>query len=195
VTILKMSVPGPIGVLLAFSLAGCASPYHSDQGALFGGLLGAGTGAVVGHALGSTAGGALVGAGVGALGGAAIGAGMDETEARNRAMIEQQLGRQVAAGAVTIPDVVNMTRARVTEEVIMTHLNYHGLAAPLQANDIIYLRQQGVSDRVIQAMQATAVATVQPQPVAAVPVYAAPPPPGIIIEERWGPPYRHYRRW
>ena len=34
---------------------GCQSPYHTDQGALLGGVLGAGTGAVVGHALGNTA--------------------------------------------------------------------------------------------------------------------------------------------
>jgi hypothetical protein len=184
------------GIVLALSFSGCASPYHSDQGALFGGLLGAGTGAVVGHALGSTAAGAAIGAGVGAIGGAAIGHGMDETEARNRALIEQRLGRQVAAGAVTVPDVVNMSRNGISEELIINHLRYHGLAAPVQTNDIIYLQQQGVSQRVIATMQATQVATVQvaqPVPVA-VPVYESPPP-GIIIEERWGPPCHHYRHW
>lgn len=184
--------------LLTLALGGCASPYHSDQGALFGGLLGAGTGAVVGHALGNTAGGALVGAGVGALSGAAIGSGMDEMEARNRALIEQRLGHQIAPGAVTPADVVNLTRAGVSEDLIINHLRYRGLAAPLQTNEVIYLQQQGVSGQVIATMQATQVATVQPQavqPVAAVPVYPAPPPPAIVVEQRWGPPCYHRRHW
>jgi hypothetical protein len=80
--------------------------------------------------------------------------------------------------------------------LIINQLRYRGLAAPLQANDVIYLQQQGVSERVIATMQATQVATVQTaQPVqpVAVPVYPAPGP-AIIVEERWGPRY-HYRRW
>lgn len=182
-----------LGLLLATALAGCQSPYHADQGALFGGLLGAGTGAVVGHAVGNTGAGAAIGAGVGALSGAAIGAGMDETEARNRAMIEQRLGRQVAAGAVTNADVIAMTRAGVDEGLIINHIRSHGLAAPMQANDVIYLQQQGVNRNVIQAMQTQPVATMIAEPV---PVYGPPPVGGVIIEERWGPryyhPYRHY---
>jgi hypothetical protein len=145
-----------IGLLLALCSFGCASPYHSDQGALCGGLLGAGTGAVIGHAMGNTAAGAAIGAGVGALSGAAIGHGMDETEARNRALIEAKLGRQIAAGAVTAQDVAAMSRAGVDQEVIVNHIRVHG-AAPMQAADLIYLQQQGVSPRVIETMQATPV--------------------------------------
>lgn len=185
---------GPIATLLALSLSGCQSPYHSDQGALTGGLLGAGTGAIIGHALGNTGAGAAIGAGVGALSGAAIGNGMDEMEARNRAEIEARMGRQIAAGAVTVPGVVEMTRAGVAEELIINQLRYRGLAAPIQTNDVIHLQQQGVSGRVIATMQATQVATVQTaQPVqpVAVPVYPEPGP-AIIVEQRWGPPCRRH---
>ncbi len=176
--------PNPLVIgLMLLPLAGCQSPYHSDQGALFGGLLGAGTGAVVGHALGNTGAGAAVGAGVGALSGAAIGAGMDETEARNRTLIEQRMGQQVAAGAVTTPDVIAMTRAGVDEDLIVNHIRAHGLAAPLQTSDVIYLQQQAVSKRVIEAMQT--------QPVATVPMQAMQPAP-VYVEERWGPPGYYY---
>ena len=48
------------------SASGCQSTNHTEQGAVVGGLLGAGTGAVVGHALGNTGAGAAIGAGVGA---------------------------------------------------------------------------------------------------------------------------------
>ena len=177
------------GMLITVALAGCQSPYHADQGALFGGVLGAGTGAVVGHALGNTGAGAVVGAGVGAISGAAIGAGMDESEARNRALIEQRMGQQVAAGAVSSPDVIAMTRANVDEGLIINHVRTHGLAAPLQTADVIYLQQQGVSKNVIAAMQVQAVAVVAPQPV---PGY---PPPGVVlVEERWGPGHYYHGR-
>jgi hypothetical protein len=139
--------------LLVAMTFGCASPYHSDQGALLGGLGGAGVGALVGHAVGNTGAGAAIGAGVGALSGAAVGAGMDEVEARNRAMIESKMQHPVGPGAATIEDVVNMTRAGVDEELILNHIRAHGIVRQLQASDLVMLKQQGVSPRVIAAMQ------------------------------------------
>jgi hypothetical protein len=167
---------------------GCQSPYHSDQGALLGGVLGTGTGAVIGAATGHPLAGAAIGAGVGAVSGAAIGSGMDESEARNRAMIAQQLGRQVAAGSVTTNDVIAMTKAGVNEELIANHVRANGMAAPLQANDLIQLQQQGVSPKVIAQMQAS-----PPRPVQPV-VVGQPGPTPVIIEEYryspyWGPHY------
>ena len=82
---------------------------------------------------------------------------MDQTEARNRALIEAKLGRQVA-GTVTVPDIVAMTRAGIDEGLIINHIHAHGLAAPLQASDVIYLQQQGVSRNVIAVMQTEPVA-------------------------------------
>jgi hypothetical protein len=146
---------------------GCASPYspyyHTDEGAVAGGLVGAGTGAIVGHALGNTGAGALVGAGVGVLGGAAIGSSIDESEARNRAIIAARLGRQLAAGAVSPEDVVAMSRAGVNEEVIVNQIRAHGVSRPLVAGDLIGLQQQGVTPRVIEVMQQSLAA--QPPPV------------------------------
>jgi hypothetical protein len=176
-------------------LCGCQSPYKSDQGALTGGLLGAGTGAIVGSALHNPLAGAAIGAGVGTVSGAAIGSAMDEQDAQNRAMIAQQLGRQIPANPVTTNDVLSMTRAGVNEELIVNHIHTHGLAAPLQTQDIIALQQQGVSPRVIATMQEPPVQQAQPVIVQ----QGAPPP--MIIEEYpygrpyWGPPcyYRPYR--
>lgn len=180
-------------LLAAAAMAGCASPYHADQGALFGGLAGAGLGAVAGHAMGSTAAGAAIGAGVGALGGAAVGAQMDEADARNRAAIAAQLGRQVSADAVTIDDVVQMSRSGVNEELIITHIRKHGMARPLQTSDLISLQSQGISTRVIAAMQET------PTPVRGntVIVQESAPPPVIVEEYHYGHPYwgPYYHHW
>jgi hypothetical protein len=170
---------------LGFCL-GCRSPYYADQGALFGGLTGAGVGALVGNAVGNTGAGAVIGAGVGALSGAAVGSGLDEIEARNRAEIEARLGRQVAAGAVTMDDVIAMTKAGVPDELIVNHISGNGMAAPLAAGDLIFLQQQGVSPHVVQAMQS------MPRPVVIREV-ASPSPPVIVEEHYYGPhPYWGY---
>jgi hypothetical protein len=165
-----------VGLVL---LVGCASPYHADRGALVGGLTGAGAGALVGNAVGNTGAGAVLGAGLGAIAGGAVGAGMDEAEARNRAYIEQRLGRALPAGSVTVPDVVSMTRARVDPELISNHVRANGMAQPLTANDLIVLQQQGIDNRVIATMQAT-----PRPPVAATPVAYGPPGPVVVA----GPP-------
>lgn len=174
-------------------LAGCMSPYRSDRGALAGGLAGAGVGALVGNAVGKTGPGAAIGAGVGALSGALIGNGLDEIEARNRAEIEARLGHPIGVGAVSIGDVIEMSRAGVADEVIINHLRSRGFGQPLEAADLIRLQQDGVSSRVVEAMQT-------PPPI----IRAASPPPGpVIIEEHlvappppyWGPPYPCYRSW
>ncbi len=137
--------------------AGCATD-NTSQGALFGGALGAGTGAIIGHAAGNTGAGAAIGAGVGALSGAAISSEKDADEARARAAADQARAQQAMVAAVTVPDVVAMTQARVDEGVIIDRIHTHGIAAPLQTNDVIYLHQQGVSGNVIAAMQSQPVA-------------------------------------
>lgn len=179
---------GMAALLTAFMLSsGCQSPYHADRGALVGGLGGAGVGALVGHAVGNTAAGAAIGAGVGALSGAAIGAGMDEVEAKNRALIEAKLQRPIGPAAVTLDDVIAMTRAGVPEDVIMTHVRTHGCVRQLQASDIIMLQQQGVSPNVIKILQDPPAQ--QPQTVV---VQQAAPAPVVIHEYRdpyWYDPY------
>jgi hypothetical protein len=167
---------------LLFSTLGCQSPYRADRGAVVGGLGGAGLGALVGSASGHPGAGAAIGAAAGALSGAAVGGALDDIEARNQAEIAARLGHPAPVGTVTTDDVVAMTRAGLSEDVIATHVRNHGVAVPLRASDLIVLQQQGVSPRVVQAMQA-------PPPQAAPgmmveqPYVVAPPPP------YWGPPY------
>lgn len=170
-------------VTATFTSGGCMSPYHSDQGALFGGLGGAGLGAVVGNALGNTAAGAIIGAGAGTLAGAAVGSGMDNIEAKNRAMIESRLGRALPSGNVTTSDVIAMSQAQVEPEVIAEHIRLNGMVAPPTAADLIYLKEQGVSPAVVRAMQ-----TPPARPAA----YNAPPGPAVIERHYYGDPYPPY---
>ncbi|MGQ9504404.1 MAG: glycine zipper domain-containing protein [Thermogutta sp.] len=188
-----------VGIVLPLTLcAGCAST-HADRGALFGSLLGAGTGAIVGNAAGNTLAGTAIGAGVGAIAGSAIGDSLDEMEARNRALIAQQMGRDIPKGQATFEDVIAMTQANVSEELIINHIRINGMTRPPSADDIIRLQEAGVSVNVIKAMQE---APLRQSPSNSRPIVIreeAPPP--VIIYERdpwwWGPPrpprYHYYR--
>ncbi len=193
----KALFPASIVILAVLLSSGCRSPYRADRGALFGGLLGAGAGAIIGDSMGNAGAGAAIGAGVGALSGAVIGSELDQIEAENRAAIAQQWGREVDAGAVTLVNVVEMTRAGVSDELIVNHVNIHGVASTLQSSDLIYLKQEGVSDPVIRAMQTPPKR--QTQPV----VVRQPAPRPVIVQEHhycdpfWGPRYSHrgHRRY
>jgi hypothetical protein len=181
----------------SFVVGGCASPHYADRGALFGGLTGAGVGAIVGDAAGNTGAGAAIGTAIGALTGAAVGDHIDADLARSRAEIEARMGRQMQ-GAVTAQDVVAMTHAGLSDDVIVTHIRASGVAQPLAVNDLIHLRNMGVRDAVINAMQQTPTRAAQiatasqatavypafavPQPVVVAPYYPVmvpPPPPPI----------------
>ena len=131
----------------------------------------------------------MIGGAVGALTGAAIGENVDEEVARNRAFIEQQMGRRMAE-AVTVGDVVAMHQASLSDEVIITHLRGYGVAQRPKVEDLITLRNHGVSDAVVKAMQETP----PPQPPYPPPQPARP----VVIEEHYygppyPPPYWHYR--
>jgi hypothetical protein len=177
-----MSMRAPLVLVLivvSLGVVGCRSPYRSDQGALLGGLGGAGLGAIVGNQSGNAGPGAVIGAAAGAITGAVVGNELDEIDARNRAMIEQQMGRSISASAVTINDVMAMTRAGVNDDLIINHVRAHGVAVAPSAQQTIELHQAGVSDRVIKALQ-----TSPPPPV------GPPPGPPVIIEEHYYPrPY------
>jgi hypothetical protein len=174
---------------LALSSIGCRSPFYTDQGALFGGLTGAGVGAVVGNAAGNTGAGAVIGSAVGALTGAAVGEHIDADLARSKAEIEARMGRQMQ-GAVTPQDVIAMTQAGLSDDVIVTHIRANGLAQPLAVNDLIGLRNIGVRDAVINAMQQTPPRSGQVgQPVTAYPGYPMYAPPPVVVAPPYYPVY------
>jgi len=171
---------------LATLTTGCATGSNAEFGTGLGAVAGAVTGAAIGKKSGNSATGALLGAGVGALAGSAVGQAVDEDRERSR-MIERRIGRRLA-GAVTINDVISMTKADLSDEVITGQIRSNGVARRPLTEDVIALKQNGVSDAVIQSLQQTPhpVERVRPvsQPVIverhyhsapAVPVFVGPP--------------------
>jgi hypothetical protein len=170
--------------------AGCHSPYYADQGALAGGLGGAGLGALIGSASGHTGAGAAIGAVAGAVTGGAVGSALDNIDAKNRAQIAAATGH--SSGAVSVNDVIAMTRSGIDEQIVVNQIAGAGLQRPLQANDVIYLQQNGVSPHVISIMQQTRVAVAGPPPGTV--VMPGGPPPAVVVADPYYGPYG-YRPW
>lgn len=155
------------------------SYYRNDTatGAIAGGGIGAVTGALIGGKKNGE-GGALIGAGVGALTGGLIGRGVDNADHAQAAygtVAAHQANAQVAALAVTNFDLVEMTRAGCSEDLIISTIRSRGSQLDLSPSGLIALKQQGVSDRVVIAAQSYGnTGFPAPVPVAA-PVVVGPP--------------------
>jgi hypothetical protein len=174
-------------VLPALLACGCSSLSNTENGALAGGAIGAGTGALIGHATGHTAGGALIGAGVGALSGGLIGNAVDKSEAKTKAAIAAQAPAQ---GPLGLTDIVQMAQQHVSDDVIITQIRTTRSVFNLSGQDTIWLKNNGVSDPVLQEMLTTR--DRYPGYYAGQPVYVVePPPPPVAVGVGFG----YGRRW
>jgi hypothetical protein len=153
------------------------SYYQNDQatGTVAGGAFGAVTGAILGGRK-DRGEGALIGAGVGAITGNLLGRAKDNADERRVAAgtaAVGQLNAQAAAQAVTNYDLLQMTRAGLSEDVIISTMRSRGARLDLSPQALIALKQSGVGDRVVLAAQ---------EMNAGVP-YAAGAPPVAVVRE------------
>lgn len=157
---------------------------YGKQDAAIGGLAGAVLGGIIGHQNDETPEGALIGGAVGAIAGGLLGKAKDQQIQQHRAYQhhawnarQAQLGR-----AVTINDVVEMSRSGVSEGVILNQVRTNGVADHIGTHQIIAMHNSGVSERVITAMQQTPRAgTAQPVRRETVVVESVPPPRPVIV--------------
>lgn len=190
--------------------AGCQGMNHTQAGAAVGTGVGALTGAVIGHQSGHTAGGAAIGAATGALAGGLIGNAEDAREERDAAIAQAEFAQYQAQNPpLTNADLIFMAQSGLGEQVIINAIQSRGGQFDLSPQGLVQLKNSGVSDGVIVAIQqsssrtpvasatsgtstvAPAVATtgvvvVQPRP--AVGVIVAPRPRPVVVG-----PARYYR--
>jgi hypothetical protein len=150
------------GVLLL--TCGCTGLENTDRGAatggILGGILGLGVGAITHHPLA----GAAIGAGAGALAGGAIGNAEDRAEAKAVA------AARAAHPPLSLEDVARMAQQRVSDAVIINEIRTTNSFYSLNADHVIWLKQQGVSDYVIAEMQSRT------------PIYGPPGPRVVVVE-------------
>lgn len=166
-------------VLLALGPNSLMAQYHTDRGAVVGGLAGAIAGAGIGEHNDNAGAGALIGGAVGLITGAAIGNSMDQEEAARAQALQQQRAYQLSRAA-SIADVVAMSQNGVADDVIINHITRNGIQRRLEVDDVISMHQQGVSKVVISAMQRAPIGA--PAPVLApAPTYQAP----VVVQEHY----------
>ena len=92
--------------------------------------------------------------------------------------------------AYGVPQVIQLSQAHLSDSTIVTYVRNSGNSYGLDAEQIIYLRQQGVSEAVVEAMltqpkPVAATVTYTPTPVVAEPVYTqvSPAPAPVTVTE------------
>ncbi len=137
-----------LGVLVAmFVLGGCAeNKTRIGEGAGFGGILGAAVGGIVGHQSGHGLEGALIGGAAGAAGGAMVGSQIEKPASGSTASTE-------ATEKLTMSGIVELSKQGVSSDEIISKIKASNTKFTLTADDTAYLSREGVSQRVIEAMQ------------------------------------------
>jgi hypothetical protein len=177
-----------LGLLPAALSCGCQSA--AGNGALIGGAGGAALGTGIGILAHNPAAGALIGAGAGAAAGGITGAIIDEKREKDKEKAAAQAAAAEAAAhpPMGITDVVQLVQQHVDDSLIISQIRTTHSVFSLSANDLVYLKQMGVSDLVIAEMQATAYRTAPRRVYSAAPVYVAPPPGTVYVVEPPPPP-------
>ena len=158
--------------LLGALLVGCENlpGTKGQQGAVIGGASGAAAGAVIGGEKHRGV-GAIVGGVLGAAGGYVIGANSDKIIGKNKddaeaagqraktAPVTAEQARTASTadvnsdGYVTLDEVVAMREAGLSDSEMLNRLQATGQVFELSSDSQKYLRDHGVSDRVIRDMQ------------------------------------------
>ena len=128
-------------------LAGCESMGpKTEKGAVAGGLVGALAGGIIGNQSGNALAGAGIGAALGAVGGGLVGNAWDKQDQQSLAVNPNYL---------TYPAIVDMASKGTPDAVIISEIQRTRSGYRLNSEIITYLKQNKISDRVIDYMMST----------------------------------------
>lgn len=194
-TLLMLFVAAAPAAAQQYQYQPAPSYYQNDKaaGTVSGGAFGAITGAILGGRRNAGE-GALIGAGIGALTGRVLGAqqdAIDEQRAATGYAMTAQANARAAQLAVTNADLIGMSQAGLSDEVIIGTITNRGGRFDLSPQGLIALKQNGVSDRVVSAAQRYS--TAEGVPPSTVIQGAAPiATPAIVVSPAPVVRYHHY---
>lgn len=143
-------------VVCSFVLLACGcqnTKSKAPEGTLIGGVLGAAAGAGIGSLSGNAGVGAGIGAAVGAISGGIIGSQIEKKPPQEPAA---QLGAAVqdtSATQMSILQVIELSKQGTPDDVIIDRIKKSNSKFNLTSEDIDYLKKQGISQKVIDAMK------------------------------------------
>ena len=135
-------------------LSGCAeNETKVGEGAALGGIMGAVLGGVVGHQEKGhhELGGALIGGALGAAAGGVVCSQIPNQNAPHKASVAQPAA---PISQVTMQQIVDWTRQGLSGDEIISRIRTTNSTYSLTSDDVNYLRKEGVSERVVETMQA-----------------------------------------
>lgn len=132
-----------VGFVVMIFVSGCSNMgENTKKGAVVGGLIGAGTGAIIGQQTGRhPVAGAAIGGSIGALSGGLIGSSIDK--------------KATSAEKLSISDIVLLSKNKISDADIIQKIDTTGSVFRLSAEEITMLKNEGVSNAVINAMMNT----------------------------------------
>ncbi len=144
-----------------FLTAGCQNTQsRAGEGAILGGILGGAAGGIIGHQSHHGGEGAAIGVAAGAITGAIVGSQVPKQQQAAPAIaapapVSQatQTMQSANPNQMSIQQIVDLTKQGVNEDVIVDKIRLTDSRFSLAADDIDALTQQGVSQKVIGAMQ------------------------------------------
>lgn len=138
---MKTGVIVSLVLILVLFTVGCASMGEkSKTGAIAGGLLGAAVGGIIGHQSGRGLEGAAIGGVVGAVSGGLIGNKMDKK------------ALAINPNHITVIEIAKMAAEGIPDGVIIGEINRTKSVYTLNSEVITYLKENGISDRVVDYM-------------------------------------------
>ena len=150
-----------IGGLLLLG-AGCQNMNNTEAGALGGGVIGAAFGTLVGAVCHNPLAGAAIGGVTGATAGGLMGHSEDRREARAAAAAQAYAASHPP---LSLSDIASMAQNHISDGVIINQIRTTNSTYNLTAEQITWLKSQGVSDAVVYEMQIRQGVLVQPAPV------------------------------
>lgn len=152
-----------LAAVLCLSASQSSAQTGRQRGATLGGLAGAVAGGLIGDNNNEAGAGAGIGAVVGAVAGGLLGDAADKDRAiaqqqryyqnQQQQFYQQQQQIAVQQSAVSMNDVISMTRSGLSDSIIINQIQQRGFGRDLQVADIISLHQNGVRESVISALQ------------------------------------------
>jgi len=154
---MKRIVVFVLSLSLGLLISGCqGTKSKAVEGGVIGGVLGAAAGGIIGHQSGRGGKGAAIGAAVGAISGTVVGSQMPKSspgEQETASTLAAQSTSIANPNQISIQQIVDFAKQGVHEDVVIDKIRLTNSKFNLSNSDIAYLRQQGVSEKVINAMQ------------------------------------------
>jgi uncharacterized protein YcfJ len=141
-----------LAILTALGLSSCENKTATGM------AVGAGVGALGGGLIAGNATGALIGGGIGLVGGGLIGYSLDEQDRQTMQQQSPQTLQRIDHGQpLTTEDIKAMSKAGINDDVIISQIQSTGTVFQLSTDQIIDLKNSGVSQKVIDYMVETGI--------------------------------------